>query len=152
MNEEHEACPHCGASLPWARDAFCSECGSPLDAASRPVPVGQPLASGNTPAAEPDLAALRAFLPFNAIGLVIVAVSFLPVLGVCRLIGEERTGVVLAIGGPVALALDLRYRLRFSGGDLVLPSRGGKFLWLPLWGFGPFWFAYGLWQTLAGAA
>jgi predicted amidophosphoribosyltransferase len=26
-----ELCPHCGSKLPLARDAFCGDCGQPLD-------------------------------------------------------------------------------------------------------------------------
>jgi hypothetical protein len=38
-----ELCPHCGATLPMVRDAFCSECGNDLDEASpRPVARNDP--------------------------------------------------------------------------------------------------------------
>lgn len=151
MGDGLQTCPHCGAPLPSARDAFCSECRNPIDEPPRPARGGPSPTSRHASAGEPGPDFFWTLLPFNAAGFVIVAVSFLPILGLCRLRGEERDAVVLAIGGPVALALDLAYRLRFSGGDLVSPNRGGKFLWLPLWGFGVFWLVYGLWQLLTGA-
>jgi hypothetical protein len=55
----------------------------------------------------------------------------------------------LVIGGPLALVIDLVYRLRSPSGDLLLPSRGGKFLYLPVWVFAIFWFLYGLWQLFS---
>jgi hypothetical protein len=48
MAAELEACPHCGATLPYVRDAFCPECEQPLDepphaaAAPRDKPLGTP--------------------------------------------------------------------------------------------------------------
>jgi hypothetical protein len=151
MDEELQACRHCGAPLPWVRDAFCSECFHPLDAPPRPAKVGPRPASGGVPDAEPGPAGLGPLLPVNAVGFMIVAASFGPVWVVCQLLGEGRNAVILATGGPIALALDLGYRLRFSNGDLLRPGLGGKFLWLPMWGFGIFWFVYGLWQLVAGA-
>jgi hypothetical protein len=88
-------------------------------------------------------------LPFNAAAFAIVAVSFLPALGICRLLGDERDGMKLVIGGPVALVIDLIYRLRSKSGDLLLPGRGGKFLYLPVWVFAIFWSLYGLWHLLS---
>jgi len=35
MNRETQACPHCGAALPYTRDAFCIECRNPLDSDPR---------------------------------------------------------------------------------------------------------------------
>ena len=31
MGPDLQACPHCGAALPYVRDAFCPECAEPLD-------------------------------------------------------------------------------------------------------------------------
>ena len=31
MGDALQACPHCGATLPYVRDAFCPECDKPLD-------------------------------------------------------------------------------------------------------------------------
>lgn len=75
-----------------------------------------------------------------------IAIGFLPVLGVCNLLGDDRSGLILAIGGPIIVALDVAYRFQWSSGDLLQPGHGGKFLFLPIWLFGIFWFAYGMWQ------
>jgi hypothetical protein len=85
-------------------------------------------------------------LPINVAGFIMIAAGFLPALGVCRLLGDDRDGLKLVIGGPLTLALDLAYRLRSPAGSLFLPRRGGKLAYLPLWVFGIFWIGYGAWQ------
>lgn len=126
----------------------------PQSAKVGPSPV-QPLSDSESGQHLPVLLRLLLLLrrvpPFNVVGFVIVAASFLPVLGICRLLGEGRDAVVFAIGGPIGLTLDLGYRLQFSKGDLIHPNLGGKFLWLPLWWVAIFWCVYGLWQSFTGA-
>jgi hypothetical protein len=141
MSGELQACPHCGAAVRYAGDAFCSECRGRLD--EPPVGTTETSTSDGRPVPPLDLGAL---LPINVAGLVMIAASFLPALGVCRLIGDDRDGLKLVIGGPLALALDLVYRIRSPDGNLFLPGRGGKLAYLPLWVFGIFWLCYGVWQ------
>ena len=40
MGPDLQACPHCGAALPYVRDALCPECAEPLD---EPSLEGAPL-------------------------------------------------------------------------------------------------------------
>jgi len=89
--------------------------------------------------------------PVNASGLVIIALSFLPALGICHLLGDARDSMKLAIGGPLAVVIDLVYRGTSPSGHWFLPNHGGKFFFLPLWMFGVFWSLYGAWQLLAEA-
>ena len=148
MSQELQACPHCGAALPYVRDAFCSECRTPLDELPADVAGSNAAASGIL-VTRPGPLRLGSLLPFNVAAVAIVAVSFLPALGICRLLGDDRDGTKLAIGGPLALVIDLVFRFRSPLGDLWLPGRGGKFLYLPVWVFAIFWSLYGLWQLLS---
>jgi hypothetical protein len=86
--------------------------------------------------------------PLNAAGFLIIAGSFVPALVICYLIGDNRDGMKLAIGGPLALAADLVYRLTIRDGHWLVPTAGGKFLFLPVWVFGVFWTIYGVCQIV----
>lgn len=148
MGTKLQACPHCGAALSFVQDAFCSECRNPLDDPQAGV-CELHRASRGASATQPDPLPLGSLLPFNAAAFAIVALSFLPALGICQLLRDNRDGMKLVIGGPLALAIDLVYRLRSPSGNLLLPSRGGKFLYLPVWVFAIFWSLYGLWQLVS---
>lgn len=148
MGHELQVCPHCGAALPYVQDAFCPHCFSPLDELPAPV-AGSALVASGPPAAPPGQFSVGALLPFNGAAFAIVAVSFLPALGICRLMGDDRDGTKLVIGGPLALVIDLAYRLRSPSGHLFLPGSGGKFLYLPVWMLAIFWCVYGLWQLFS---
>ena len=74
--------------------------------------------------------------------------SFLPALGLCHLLGEDRDGAKLALGAPLAIALDLAYRGTRPVRRWLVPSGGGKFLYLPVWLCGILWAVYGVWQLL----
>ena len=148
MGNELQVCPHCGAALSSVQDAFCSECRNPLDE-PQPGAAGLRRESQGASVTQSDPLPLGSLLPVNAAAFVILGVSFLPALGICRLLRDDRDGMKLIIGGPLALVIDLVYRLRSPSGDLLLPSRGGKFLYLPVWVFAIFWSLYGLWQLLS---
>jgi hypothetical protein len=89
-------------------------------------------------------------LPLNGAGFVMIAAGFLPALGICHLLGDDRDGLALAIGGPLTLAIDLVYRLTMPSGHWVVPSRGGKFFFLPLWVWSVFWTLFGVWHLSEG--
>jgi hypothetical protein len=70
MRAEPQACPHCGAALPYVRDAFCPECNQPLDEPPRgaAAPEGKPL--GGSEGARPPGAAF-AYSPLAQAALVV---------------------------------------------------------------------------------
>lgn len=148
MSNALQACPHCGAALPAVQDAFCSECRNPLDVISVQA-GGVQLTVREIPVAQPDTELLSSLLPFNAAAFAIVAASFLPALGICFMLGDDRDGMTLLLGGPLALMIDLAYRLRSPSGHLLLPGGGGKFLYFPVWMLAIFWCLYGLWQLMS---
>jgi hypothetical protein len=151
MADNHQNCPYCGATLPYVLDAFCSECRNPLDADSWPQATRSSVHDAGVSDAPATSPAASWLFPINVAGYVIIAASFLPALAVCHLLGDNRDGAKLAIGGPLVLLMDLAYRLRFKSKDFLSPAAGGKFLYLPLWPFGIFWSLFGLWQLSAGA-
>lgn len=141
MMDENQTCPHCGARLQYVGDAFCPECRNSLDVDARED------SAGKLDVRLPSSAA-GWLLPLNVAGFVIIAVSFLPALGICHLIGDNRDGTKLAIGGMLSLAIDLLYRFSIPSGHWLLPNHGGKFFFLPVWMFGIFWTVYGVKQLL----
>ncbi|HEX4611349.1 MAG TPA: hypothetical protein VH092_24360 [Urbifossiella sp.] len=98
----------------------------------------------------PSQADIRFLFPLNDIGFGVLALSFIPAVIVCELLRDDRDGMKLVIGGPLTAAIDLGYRLRTQAGSVLLPERGGKFFWLPIWVFGFLWTLYGLWQLSRG--
>ncbi len=140
MAGEPRVCPHCGATPGHAGDAFCPDCRGRL---------GDTQMGGDGAADDHAVPlTLASLLPANGTGFALIAASFLPALGVCYLVGDDRDGLKLTVGGPLALGLDLMYRLRSPDGHWLLPGRGGKFAFLPLWVFGIFWFCTGIWELI----
>lgn len=147
MSNELQTCPHCGVALPAVQDAFCSECRNPLDVISVQA-GGIQLTVRVMSVAQPDTGFLSLLSHTNAAAYIIMAASFLPALGICFLLGDDRDGLKLVLGGPLALLIDLVYRLRSPSGHLLLPDGGGKLLYFPVWMLAIFWFLYGLWQLV----
>jgi len=82
----------------------------------------------------------------NRAGFAIIAASFLPAMAICYLLGDDRKGTELVIGGILALAFDLGYRLKTPTGHWFLPDGGGKVIYLPVWMWSIFWIIFGIWE------
>jgi hypothetical protein len=89
------------------------------------------------------------WFPLNGSGLAILVLSFLPALAICQVIGDNRDGVKLVIGGPVSSVMDLAYRCSSPERHWLYPNDGGKFFFFPMWMFGVFWTLYGTWKLAA---
>jgi hypothetical protein len=72
-----------------------------------------------------------------------IAICFGLAYIVGSLAGNVSDGMLLIVGGPLATVADLGYRYRFSRGSLLSPGAGGRFMFLPVWPFGIFWFTIG---------
>jgi hypothetical protein len=147
MGDDLRTCPYCGTAV---RDAFCSDCHGELDPESLAAAEMTRAQTADGTIGPPSQADIRFLFPLNDIGFGVLALSFIPAVIVCELLRDDRDGMKLVIGGPLTAAIDLGYRLRTQAGSVLLPERGGKFFWLPIWVFGFLWTLYGLWQLSRG--
>jgi hypothetical protein len=138
VNDVPQKCPHCGVVIETPRDAFCPECrGSLDDPPARPAREILDIERPSSPAM---------WFPLNGSGLVILVLSFLPALVISQMIGDNRDGIRLVIGGPISFMMDLIYRCSSPERHWLYPNGGGKFLFFPMWMFGIFWTLYGMWR------
>lgn len=82
-------------------------------------------------------------LYFNRLGLLVFLVAFGAAYGILYTLGTHDEGLWMMIAGPLLTIIDIGYR-RIAGlrlfGDT---NRGPAILWLPVWGWGVFWFGLG---------
>jgi hypothetical protein len=90
-----ERCPHCGATIPIIRDAFCSDCFGPLDEAPASRPAEVP-GSSDQPG-QPRANASRGLWISVLVGLSLGFVS-----GCAGFLGLSMRGGVLAAVGYLA--------------------------------------------------
>jgi hypothetical protein len=89
---------------------------------------------------------------FNVRALVMCAIAFAIAFGVGHVVGFSKEGPLMCVAGPLAVALDLTYRLKAQNGHLWRPGGGGSLFYLPVWGFGILWTVLGVVYTVTGAS
>ena len=92
-------------------------------------------------------------LLFNAASVMILILSCVVAYAIAYALGNTGDRLVLMIFGPIVAALDLGYRIKRSGGNLLgspsnsplfEPDEGGRFFLLPIWTFGMFCLLVGI--------
>jgi hypothetical protein len=91
-------------------------------------------------------------LIYNIVGIVIFALSFAVGFGVAHLAGRSDSGLMMVLAGPLAIILDLGYRLLRPTGHWLHPERGGSLFFLPMWLFGIVWTVLGAIYLIRGSA
>jgi hypothetical protein len=92
-------------------------------------------------------------LIYNWPGLAIAALAYGVSFGICRLAGvDHHDGALMAILGPLAVALDVAYRRRWGGGDLLRGGAGGALFFVPVWVFGVVWSIIGAYYLIQPSA
>lgn len=87
---------------------------------------------------------------FNLVGIVMFLVAMGIGIALSTLVAGGAEGPGMMVAGPLLVGLDLGYRRH--RGLARFDRRGGTFVYLPLWAWGLFWFALGIYDTLAGSA
>jgi hypothetical protein len=81
---------------------------------------------------------------FNVVGFGIVVFGFGAAYGIGALLGATDDGMLLILGGPLTMALDLLVRLKGEDGHWIIPNRGGYFVFIPIWILGAIWTVLGV--------
>jgi hypothetical protein len=85
---------------------------------------------------------------FNFPGIIMLGLSFGLAFGVTQQIGIKGEGPPMLLGGLLAGACDLVYRLKREEGHLFYPSGGGSLFFLPVWLFAIIWVLSGAFKTI----
>jgi hypothetical protein len=89
---------------------------------------------------------------FNFAGLVMLLVGFGAAYGLGLIAGRPSEDVLMVTSGPLLLAADLGYRFVRKAGQSkwwLRPGVGGQLFYAPIWMWGIFWMALGLYRLAA---
>src|SRR5947207_11185728 len=87
---------------------------------------------------------------FNLLGLGMLILSGAIGLGVRYLLGASGEAAFMLTAGPIALLLDVPYRLLSPSGHWLSPTGGGNFLFIPIWFYATCWCIFGTLYAVLG--
>jgi hypothetical protein len=88
----------------------------------------------------------------NFTGLAMLIVGFGAAYGLGLIAGQPSEDVLMVTSGPLLLAADLAYRFARRAGQSrwwLRPVIGGQLFYAPVWMWGIFWMALGMFRLLA---
>lgn len=88
----------------------------------------------------------------NTLGAILFVAGFLTAVGIGELAGGASEGPLTIVGGLLVGGADVIYRLWRVKCRLWDREQGGTFLFIPIWVFGLFWVALGVFYTVRGQA